>query len=66
MADYLPHTEEDVEAMLAFLGLSSLDELFSEIPAALRIAGGLGLAPGLPEPDVLARARARADANRGL
>jgi glycine dehydrogenase subunit 1 len=64
VADYLPHTEEDIAAMLAFLGLSSLDELFVAIPAALRIAGGLGLEPGLPEPDVLARARARADANR--
>jgi glycine dehydrogenase subunit 1 len=61
--DYLPHTEEDIAEMLAFLGLGSLDELFAAVPAALRLAGGLDLAEGIPEPDVLARARQRADAN---
>ncbi|HXR53779.1 MAG TPA: aminomethyl-transferring glycine dehydrogenase subunit GcvPA [Acidimicrobiales bacterium] len=65
MPDYLPHTDEEIAEMLAFLGLSSLDELFDAVPAALRIAGGLRLAPGIPEPDVLARARGRAEANRG-
>src|ERR1700728_892661 len=50
--------------MLAFLGLGSLDELFDAVPAALRIAGGLGLSEGVPEPDVLGRARARAEDNR--
>lgn len=63
MPDYLPHTNEDIAEMLAFLGLRSLDELFEAVPAALRIAGGLGLDAGIPEPDVLARARGRADAN---
>jgi len=61
--DYLPHTQEDIDEMLAFLGLASLDELFGAVPAALRIAGGLRLASGIPEPDVLARARARAEGN---
>jgi glycine dehydrogenase subunit 1 len=61
--DYLPHTDEDIAEMLAFLGLDSLDALFDAVPAALRIAGGLQLAGGLPEPDVLGRARARAEAN---
>lgn len=65
MPDYLPHTEHELDAMLAFLGLSSLEELFEAVPAALRIAGGLGLAPGRPEPDVLAGMSALADANRG-
>src|ERR1700728_1138207 len=49
--------------MLAFLGLGSLDELFDAVPAALRIAGGLALGRGVPDPDVLARARAWADVN---
>jgi glycine dehydrogenase subunit 1 len=62
--DYLPHTDEDIAEMLAFLGLGSLDELFGAIPAALHIAGALDLPAGLPEPDVLGRARARAEANR--
>ncbi|HVC15540.1 MAG TPA: aminomethyl-transferring glycine dehydrogenase subunit GcvPA [Acidimicrobiales bacterium] len=64
MADYLPHTEEDVAAMLAFLGLADLDELFAAVPQALRLAGGLELAPGEPEPDVLDHMGALARANR--
>ena len=63
MADYLPHTDEDLAEMLGFLGLDSLDQLFTAVPAALRLAGGLGLAEGIPEPDALARARARAADN---
>jgi len=64
MPDYLPHTDDDVTAMLAFLGLSDLDELFSAVPGALRLAGGLDLADGEPEPDVLAHMGALAGANR--
>ncbi len=54
MADYIPHTEADTAAMLQFLGLRTLDELFSHIPAAVRLAGGLDLNDGLSEPDVAA------------
>jgi glycine dehydrogenase subunit 1 len=68
MADYLPHTDEEVAAMLAFLGLDSLEGLFDAIPEALRLAGGLRLSAGVSEPDVVARMeglgmrnRARAD-----
>jgi len=63
MADYLPHTDEEIEAMLAFLGLSDIEDLFATVPEALRLSGGLDLAPGLPEPDVAAHLEALADAN---
>jgi glycine dehydrogenase subunit 1 len=62
--DYLPHTEDELVQMLAFLGLSSLDELFIAVPAALRLGRGLELADGAPEPDVLARMEALGEANR--
>jgi glycine dehydrogenase subunit 1 len=52
VADYLPHTNDDVEAMLAFLGIDTLDDLFAHIPAAIRLTSGLNLAEGLSEPDV--------------
>ncbi len=52
MADYLPHTSDEVDAMLSFLGLSSLEQLFDHIPAAVRLSQGLELAPGMSEPDV--------------
>src|SRR6202453_3746468 len=64
MPDYLPHTEDELTQMLGFLGLSSLDELFSAVPAALRLGRGLELADGSPEPDVLARMEALGNANR--
>ncbi len=54
MADYLPHTSDDVESMLEFLGMNSLDDLFAHIPSAVRLANGLDIDPGLSEPDVAA------------
>lgn len=64
MSDYLPHTDDEVAAMLGFLGLGSVDELFDTVPSVLRVAGGLAMADGSPEPDVLARMEDRAGANR--
>ena len=52
MPDFVPHTQEDIAQMLGFLGLESTDELFRAVPAAIRLAGGLDLAPGLSEADV--------------
>jgi glycine dehydrogenase subunit 1 len=63
VGDYLPHTPDELAAMLAFLGLDSLDELFSVVPEALRVAGGLGLALGESEPDTFAHMEALAAAN---
>ena len=54
MADYLPHTAEDVAEMLAFLGMDSLDHLFAHIPPAVRLANGLEIDPRMSEPDVAA------------
>src|SRR5947209_16931341 len=51
-------------AMLASIGLSSVDELFDAVPGALRLAGGLDLPPGLAEADVAGRFDAYAGANR--
>ena len=64
MPDYMPHTEDELAQMLEFLGLSSLDELFAAVPAALQLSRGLHLSDGSPEPDVLARFEALGEANR--
>ena len=64
MGHFVPHTDDEAAAMLGDLGLTSVDELFSAVPEALRLAGGLDLAPGMSEPDVLARAAHLGDANR--
>jgi len=60
---FIPHTEADVKAMLAAIGVASIDQLFEEIPAALR-AGKLTQVPeGLSEMEVarLMGARAQQD-----
>src|SRR6202050_2425180 len=49
--------------MLTFLGLSSMEELFTTVPAALQLGRGLALADGSPEPDVLARMESIGRAN---
>jgi glycine dehydrogenase subunit 1 len=41
---FIPHTKDDVAAMLAAIGADSVDDLFDEIPAPLR-AGDLGAVP---------------------
>jgi glycine dehydrogenase subunit 1 len=46
---FIPHTEDDVRAMLRAIGVTSIDELFDEIPAALRSAGPAQLPPAVTE-----------------
>jgi glycine dehydrogenase subunit 1 len=50
--------------MLGDIGLSSLDELFEVVPAALRLAEGLDLPAGMPEADVLDEMERLAERNR--
>ncbi len=64
MASYVPHTDQDLARMLSDLGLADLDQLFASVPAALRLAGGLDLPPGRPEPDVAAEMARLAGRNR--
>ncbi len=55
---YIPHTEQDRREMLATIGAASIDELFREIPANLRVApGALDLPPALDEARLLLHLR---------
>ncbi len=60
---FIPHTDDDVRAMLAAIGVDDIDRLFDEIPADLRADGLRDLSPGLSEMAVtrLMRQRATAD-----
>jgi len=63
---FVPHTEEDIRAMLGAIGVDSIDDLFDEIPAALRYdlneKNPLALVPdGMPESEVARLMRGRAD-----
>jgi glycine dehydrogenase subunit 1 len=54
-APFVAHTDSEIAEMLAFLGLEQLDDLFAEIPGALRLHGGLDLPSAMSEPDVAYR-----------
>jgi len=60
---FIPHTEEEVQQMLAAIGVDSIAQLFDEIPPALRARELSGIPEGMSEMEVgaLARARARRD-----
>ncbi|MFJ7977908.1 aminomethyl-transferring glycine dehydrogenase subunit GcvPA [Peribacillus sp. NPDC096379] len=47
---YLPDTKQDQEEMLEFLQVSSIDELFEDIPADIRLQGELNIPQAVPEP----------------
>ena len=51
---YLSLTERDRDEMLAAIGVSSVEELFREIPEGVRFHGRLDLEPALSEPELVA------------
>ena len=51
---YIPHTEADVAAMLAAIGVGSVDELVAHVPEDLRRRATLDVAAGQGEADVTA------------
>jgi glycine dehydrogenase subunit 1 len=64
VSTYTSTTPEDLETMLAEIGVASLEELFDrQIPAAVRLQRALDLPAGMAEQDVYAHLRALAAAN---
>ncbi|HXR87737.1 MAG TPA: aminomethyl-transferring glycine dehydrogenase subunit GcvPA [Stellaceae bacterium] len=49
---YLPLTEEDRRAMLGVIGVKSVDDLFGDVPAALRLKAPLDLPKGMGEIEI--------------
>src|SRR6478752_6206980 len=60
---YGPHTDADRERMLAVIGVSTIDELFADIPPELR-ASPLDLPDPQPELELAARLQGLAAGNR--
>ncbi len=48
---FIPHTEEDISVMLASIGANTIEDLFDEIPPALK-NGSLQVLPGLSEMEI--------------
>src|SRR5436190_2291166 len=63
MSRYTSATDADREAMLEAVGAASVDELFADVPADLRLGRPLELEDGLPENEVYGRLRALAARN---
>ncbi|SFE77199.1 glycine dehydrogenase subunit 1 [Paenibacillus algorifonticola] len=60
---YLPMTEQDQAEMLAAVNASSIEELFADIPAAVRYDGILPMSGQLDEPALLRHMRELSDKN---
>ncbi len=63
MSRYTSATDADRREMLAAIGVSSIEELFADIPARLRTSEAPALGPGLSEQEVYDELRALAARN---
>ena len=63
MSHYVPHTEAETRAMLAELGLSSVDALFCDVPESVRLTAPVALPKGLSQMGTLQTMEALADQN---
>ena len=58
---FIPHTDEDIRAMLAAIGVDSIETLFDEIPVQLRARELPEIAPASNESEILRLMQTRAD-----
>ncbi len=63
MTRYTPATDADRREMLAMIGVSSIEELFADIPSDIRLGRPLALGDGLSEQEVYEELRALAARN---
>jgi len=62
---YLPHTPEEIDAMLKATGVASLDALYASIPHEARYNRPLDLPSGMDEPTLMRHLVDLAERNRG-
>ena len=60
---FIPHTVEEVEIMLSEIGADNIDQLFDEIPDAIRNRSLDGIGPGMSEMEMLRLMKSRAEGN---
>jgi glycine dehydrogenase subunit 1 len=63
-SNYLPNTDQDRQAMLAAIGVASLDDLFADIPANVRLQRQLALPEAMSELDLVRMMTDKADSNQ--
>ena len=57
MSTYTATTADDLQAMLAEIGVASIDDLFATLPEGVRLGRALNLPPGQPEQAVYSHLR---------
>jgi glycine dehydrogenase subunit 1 len=60
---YIPNTDDDQRRMLDAIGVPSVDALFEQVPAGVRLTRDLDIPPAMSEPDLLAHLQALAGQN---
>ena len=63
---YIPHTPQDIEAMLAVIGKKSIQELFAQIPETVRLQGDYQVPSGLTEAELIQHMQQLAAQNQNL
>ena len=63
---YIPHTPDDIRAMRDVIGVSSLEDLYAEVPEELKLHRELDIPQSKSEIEVRRIIRAMADKNRKL
>lgn len=61
---YIPLTPSDIEEMLQVIGVESIDDLFADIPASMRLTRPLDLPPALTEPELFKHCQELAEKNQ--
>ncbi|RKX89251.1 MAG: aminomethyl-transferring glycine dehydrogenase subunit GcvPA [Spirochaetes bacterium] len=64
MIPYLPHSEAEIEAMLKKIGVSSIEDLFSDVPEAVRFSKPLNMPDSMAEADVFSEMGRMAEMNK--
>ena len=64
MNKYIPHTPDDIRQMLEKIGVSSIDDLFADIPASVRLQKEYDLPEAMSEEEIRAYFKALGDMNR--
>lgn len=60
---YIPHTDEDRRQMLDVIGAKSIDDLFADVPDALKLKKRLDIPPALDEHKLLKQMASLANSN---
>ena len=63
---FFPHTEEDLKEMLAKAGVSSLEELYAEVPESIRFKGDYDLPEAMSELEIRQFFKALGEENKQL